>query len=129
MALVPDVQADQHRGDLLNDAGVLQLSTVQSANSGNFSRQFTDTLARVFVVAAYDHVAINRCFLLKKIGGQIVKRGHHDHPIGYKFRGLLRSRALPDAESTRGFATDARGERDSGIYENLSGTQRRFDVL
>src|SRR5437764_15066458 len=35
MALVADVEPDQHRGDLLNDAGILQLSAIESAHSWN----------------------------------------------------------------------------------------------
>ena len=59
MAFVTNIQADQHRGDLLNHAGVFQLSTVESANSWNFARQFANALSGVFIVAA-DDVASER---------------------------------------------------------------------
>ncbi len=59
MSFVADIQPNQHRGDLFNDASVLQLSTIQRANSRNFARQLANPLSRVFVIAADDHITID----------------------------------------------------------------------
>ena len=129
MSFVADIQSNQHRGDLFNDASVLQLSTIQRANSRNFARQLANPLSRVFVIAADDHITIDWAVLLEKVSGEVMKRGYNCYALRNKFRRLLRRRALPHAESVRGFASDARSQRDSGVYKYLSGTQRRLDVL
>src|ERR1700688_2803544 len=129
MALVTDVQPNEHGRDLLDDAGILQLSAVEGANSRNFARQFADALSTFFIIAANDHIAINRTTLLQKVRGQIVKRRNYCDPFGNKFSSLLCSRTLPYAESARRFPADAGRQRYSCVHKNLPGTQRRFDVL
>src|SRR5579872_407225 len=129
MAFVPDVEADQHCGDLLNDAGILKFSAVESANSWNFSRQFTYALSSVFIVAADDHVTIDRACSFEKVGGQIMKRGHNYHTFGHKFGRLLRCRPLPDSESAGRLTPDTGSQRDGGVNEYLAGAQCGFDVL
>src|SRR5256885_1380650 len=129
MALVSDIEADQDCGDLLNDAGILQLSSVKRAHPGNFSRQLANTLSRGFVIAAYDHVTIDWAVLLEKVSGQVMKRGYHYYAFRNKFRRLLRGRALPHAQSTRRLSAHTCRQRHGRIHKNLSGTQGRLDVL
>lgn len=97
MAFVPDVEAYQHSGDLLDDAGILKSPAIQSANSRNFARQFANALSRVFIITTDDYVTIDWTVLFEKVSGQIMKRGDHDHTFGHKLRCLLRRRSLPDA--------------------------------
>src|SRR3954470_12408820 len=129
MAFVSDVESDENGRDLLNNAGILKSSAVQSANSGNFARQFANPLSSVLVIAADDYVTIDWAILLEKVSGQIMKRCDHDHTFRHEFRRLLCSRALPDAESADGLAANACRQRDGGVYKDLSGPQRRLDVL
>ena len=123
MAFVPDVESDENGRDLLNNAGVLKSSSIQSANSGNFSRQFANPPSSIFVIAANDHVTIDRAALMEQVGSQVVKRGDHCYPVGHKLRSLLRRRALPDSESARVFAANACRQRDGSVDEYLSSPQ------
>ena len=120
MAFVADVKSDENGGDLLNDAGVLQLSSVEGANSRNFSRQFANALSGVLIIAADDDVTIDRALLFEKVSGQIMKCRHYHHSLGYNFRSLLRGRALPDTESAGGLASDTGSQRDGGVNQYLS---------
>src|SRR5438270_14046245 len=99
MAFVADIKTDQDRGDLLNDASILQLSSIKSTHPWNFSSQLANPLSRGFVIAAYDHVTIDWAVLLEKVSGQVMKGGYHDYALRNKFRRLLRRRALPHPES------------------------------
>src|SRR3954465_9319069 len=123
MPFVPDVQSDQHRSDLLNNAGIFQLSAVESAYTGNFTGQVANAFARVFVIAADDYVTIDWAILLEKVSGQIMKRCNDDHTFRHKFSRLLCRRALPDAESADGLATNACRQRNSSVDEYLSSPQ------
>ncbi len=58
-----------------------------------------------------------------------MKRGGHTHALGDEFGGLLRGRALPDAEGARGASADSGGERDRGINQNAAGTNRGLELL
>src|SRR5207245_3365660 len=47
------VQGDEQRRQLLDDAGIFELSTVERPRAGNFLGQLTGQLSRALVVAAY----------------------------------------------------------------------------
>src|ERR1700684_3618955 len=58
MPLVADVQADEQRGNLLDDARVFQLAAINGANARNLGGKFARELRRVGIVAADNHIAI-----------------------------------------------------------------------
>ena len=60
VAFVPDVQADQQRCNLLQDASVLQFAAVEGANAGNLCGQVSHDLAGIRVIAANDHITVDR---------------------------------------------------------------------
>src|SRR5713101_6565493 len=62
-----DVEADQQRRDLLHDARVLQLATIERAYAWDFAGEAADALRGGFVVAAYDHVAIDLALVVQNI--------------------------------------------------------------
>ena len=74
---MPDVQGYKQRRYLLHNARILQFSTVQCANSGNFLVQFTCRIARLIVVAANNYIAVDTDVGAEQFGGDIVKRGNH----------------------------------------------------
>src|SRR3954464_1197544 len=123
MAFVSDVESDENGRDLLNNAGILKSSAVESAYTGNFTGQVANAFARVFVIAADDYVTIDWAILLEKVSGQIMKRCNHDHTFRHEFRRLLCRRALPDTESADGLATNACRQRNSSVDEYLSSPQ------
>jgi hypothetical protein len=90
MALVTDIQPDQQGGDLLNDAGIFQFSAINATHARNLGGEIAGQSARVGIVAADNHVAIERRFSVQEIGGKIVKGRNHTHLFGYEFGGLLR---------------------------------------
>ena len=71
--------------------------------------QSTHDLAGVWIVAAYDHVALDGTVGVQQFRSHVLKSGHDRNSFGYQFGGLLRGGALPDAESAGGAASDARG--------------------
>ena len=58
VTFVADVQANEQRGDLLEDAGILQFTAVDSPDAGNLGRERARELNRIDVVATDDDVAV-----------------------------------------------------------------------
>ena len=109
VAFVPDVEADQQRGDLLDDARVFQFAAVEGANAWDFCGQIAhdsewhwDRRCRQSHRSRPGHphsaVRLPRCEMrpqLKYLWAQLC--------------GLLRGGALPDAECASGAAAHACG--------------------
>src|ERR1700747_2672038 len=110
MTLVPDIQADEQRRNLLENARVFQLSAINSSNPGNLRAESTRNLGRIGIVAADDDVAVEIFVSVEKLSRQIVKRSRHAHALGHKFGGLLRGRSLPHAKRARGAPAHAGSE-------------------
>ena len=120
---MPDVEADQERGDLFQDARIFQFAAVDGAHAGNLCGQRLLLFAwRLRIITADDHVAVDRTVGVQNFGGSVVKRGHDRNSLGYEFGSLLRGRALPDAESAGGAATDARRQRHGSVDHDAAGT-------
>src|SRR5216683_4142272 len=111
MSFVSDVESNQKRGDLFQDARRFQLAAVNRAYAGNLGSQSPYFVGGVGVVAADDDIAVDRSVGIQQFGGGIVERGHHRHSLGNQFGGLLRDGALPDAEGTSGAAAHAGRQR------------------
>src|ERR1700675_3434355 len=56
---MPDVKTDQQRGDLLDDARILKLATINRSHACDFSGEFHCDLRGIRIIAAYDHIAIH----------------------------------------------------------------------
>src|ERR1700687_1897617 len=56
---VPDVETDQQRGDLLDNARVLKLAAIDRSHARNLHCEFHRNLRGIRIVAAYDHIAID----------------------------------------------------------------------
>ncbi len=81
MSFVPNVEADQKRSNLLDDPRILELATVQSAHPWNLACQSAHPFGGVFVVAAHNHVTINRAVAEQYVRGRIVKGGGQLRPL------------------------------------------------
>ncbi len=68
VAFVSDVEPNQERGDLLQDARGLQLAAVNRTYARNLRSQSSYFLGGVGVVAADDHVAVDRSIGIQKFG-------------------------------------------------------------
>src|SRR5712692_11518179 len=129
VALVADVQADQQRGDLLYDAGILQFAAIDSADTGNFCCQLARDLSGVRVVAADDDIAVERGVSVQQFSGDVVESGDHAHSFGYQFSSLLGGGALPDAEGAGGAPSYSCGERYCGVDEDPARTDCRLELF
>ena len=56
---VPDVETDQQRGDLLDNARVLKLPAIDRSHARDLRREFHCNLRGIGIIAAYDHIAIH----------------------------------------------------------------------
>src|SRR4029077_19132296 len=56
---VPDVETDQQCGDLLDDARILQLPTINRSHARNLRREFHRNLRSIRIITAYDHITID----------------------------------------------------------------------
>ena len=95
VALEANVEADQQRGDLLQDARIFQFAAVDGAHPGDFRRESSHRLQGGRVIAADDHVAVDDRIAVQDVRGRVVERRHDRNSLGYEFRGLLRRRAFP----------------------------------
>src|SRR6266699_2088245 len=60
VTLEPDIEADEQSRNLLDDARVLQLAAVDRTDSWNFASELADSSSGLLIIAAHDHVAIDR---------------------------------------------------------------------
>src|SRR5436190_14696191 len=102
-----NVEAYQKSGDLLDDPRILEFATVQRAHARNLARQSAHPFGGVFILAAHNHVTINRALAEQHVRGRIVKGGYNRDSIRQQFCRLLGSRTLPHAESTSSSSPDA----------------------
>lgn len=85
-----DVQADEQGGDLFDDAGVLKFAAIDGAQAGNFTDETAHTFGCFFVIAAHDHVALDRMLEFQEFGLDIVECGDNGHALWHQFCRLLR---------------------------------------
>src|SRR5712692_3172275 len=127
VALVPDVQSDQERSDLLQDARAFQFAAIDGAHARNSCGQRSHGLTGAGIIAADDYVAVHRAVRIQQFGGDILERGHDRYALGNQFHGLLRGGALPDTERASGSATDAGSQGHGSVNHNTAGANRRLD--
>src|SRR6202795_632931 len=75
VAFVPDVETDQQRGDLLDDARILQLATINRSHARDLRREFHRNLRGIGIIAAYDDVAIDIFIAVEHIRRNVLERG------------------------------------------------------
>ena len=85
--------------------------------------------AGIRIIAADDHVAVDRTFGVQQFGSDVVKSGHDRDTFRNEFCSLLRSGALPDAECAGRATAHARGQGYRGVNDDAAGTNRRFELL
>ena len=86
---MPDVQADQNRRDLLNDAGIFQLAAVDGADAGNLGGKFARQLRRIGIVTADNDIAVERYVSVEQISREIMKCGNDADFFRHHFGSLL----------------------------------------
>src|ERR1700674_5120809 len=96
---VPDVETDQQRRDLLDNARVLKLATINRSHARDLRREFHRNLRGIGIIAAYDDVAI---YVVVIVGVElfcrnVLERGRDGNALRNQLRRLLRSRSLPHA--------------------------------
>jgi len=74
---VPDIEADQEGGDLLQNAGVFQLAAIDSAHAGNFCRQRSYGLSGGGVITTDNDVSVDRSVAVQNIRRGIVEGSYH----------------------------------------------------
>ena len=129
VALVANIEADQERGDLFQDARIFQFAAINGAHAGNFCRQRSYRRRGVGVVAADNDVAVNGSIAIQDLGGRVMERGHYRHSRWHEFGSLLCRGTLPDAQSAGGPAAHAGGKRHSGVNHDAAFRDRRLDLL
>ena len=67
MSFMPDVKADQQRGELLDDARVLQFAAINCSYARNLYREFHRDLRGVRIVAADDYITIYIVIAVKDV--------------------------------------------------------------
>src|ERR1017187_5918697 len=87
VAFVAEVHADEQGGDLLEAAGVVELSAVDAADAGNLCRQFAGELRGVGIIAGNDDVAVERGVGAEQVGGNVVEGGDHADCFGHALGG------------------------------------------
>jgi hypothetical protein len=98
-------------------------------DAGNFCCELAGELRGVGIVAADDHVAVERSVAVEQFGGHIVEGRNQAHSFGHEFGGLLRGRALPDADGARGASAHAGRERNRGVDEDAAVGHCGFELL
>src|SRR5215831_5511345 len=129
MSLVANVESDEKRGDVLNNAGILELAAVDRADTRNFGSEIAHRLSSGRIFAAHDHVALHRAVAVHHVGGTVLKGSHNGHAFGDQFRGLLGGRSLPDAERARSATTDSAGERNGSVDQDAARLERWLEFL
>jgi len=66
MSFVADVQTDQQRRDLFNDARVFQLAAIHGTHSRNLRCQFAGELCRVRIITADNDVTFERIIAIEQ---------------------------------------------------------------
>jgi len=101
VSFVANVQPDEQRCDLFQNPRGFQFSTIQRADARNSSSQCSHDPARLRIVAAHNHIAIDRSVGVQHFRANILKSGNHRDPGRNQFGGLLCCRALPHASHVR----------------------------
>src|ERR1700674_1181806 len=126
---VPDVETDQQRRDLLDNARVLKLATINRSHARDLRREFHRNLRGIGIIAAYDDVAIHIFIAVEHVRRNVVERRRDRNALRNQFRRLLRGRALPHANGAAGASAHARSERNGGINQDAAWTNRRLQLL
>src|SRR5438477_1796789 len=106
VALVTNVQANQQRGNLFENARVFELATVDGTYAGNFCGQPAHGLDRLSMVAADDHIAFYWSIAIQKISGNVLEGSDYGN-VGQKLGSFLRCRTLPNSQRARGASANA----------------------
>src|SRR5438105_5206345 len=131
VAFVPDVETDQQRGDLLDNARILQLPAINRSHARDLHREFHRDLRGIRIIAAHDHVAID-VFVIVAVElfcRNVLERGRDRNALRNKLSRLLRSRALPHAYGAAGASAHAGSQRNRGINQNAARTNCRLQLL
>src|ERR1700704_5621392 len=99
VAFVPDVETDQQRCDLLDDAGVLEFAAIDRSHARDLRRELHRNLRGIRIIAAYDHVAIDIFIIVavEYVRRNVVECRDDRNALRDKLSRLLRRRALPHA--------------------------------
>src|SRR5215468_3535876 len=79
MPLVANVESDEQRGDLLDDPGVFQFAAIDRAYARNLGGEIAYRLRGARIIAADDHVALDRAVAVQNVGRTVLKSGHHGY--------------------------------------------------
>src|ERR1700682_739140 len=83
---VPDVETDQQRGDLLDDARILQLPAINRSHARDLHREFYRNLRGIWIITAYDDVAIDIFIAVEHIRRNVLERGDDRNALRNEFR-------------------------------------------
>src|SRR5260221_2804944 len=125
---VPDIETDQQRRDLFDDACVLQLPTINRSHASDLRREFHRNLRGIRIIAAYDDIAID---IVVDVAVEYVCRNVLEcrcdrNALRNKFRRLLRCRALPHADGATGASAHTRRQRNGSVNQDAARADRRF---
>src|SRR6266704_5963431 len=97
VALMADVQSDEQRGNLLENARVFQLAAINGTHAGNLRSKHTHGLSRIRIIAANDHIAFYGAIAIQKVSGNILESCDYSD-FGQNLSSFLRCGALPDSQ-------------------------------
>src|SRR5258708_7539896 len=126
---VPDIETDQQRRDLFDDACVLQLPTINRSHASDLRREFHRNLRGIRIIAAYDHVAIDIFIAVEHVRRDILESRRNRNTLRDQFRRLLRCRALPHADGAAGASAHTRRQRNGSVDQDAARTDRRLQFL
>src|ERR1700733_10744310 len=131
VAFVANVEADQQRGDLFDDARVLKFAAVDGAYARNLHGEFYRNLRGIRIIAAHDHVAVDIVgeVAVEHICRDVLKCCHYGNALWNQLRRLLRRGALPHAEGAAGASADACSEWNRSIDQNAPRADRRLQLF
>ncbi len=127
---MPNVEANQERGDLLHDARVLQFAAVDGAHAGNFGGQRSHCLAwRWGRHCRRSRRSQPAASPFRSSAEVLWNAATTETPLGTSSAVSLRGGALPDAESAGGAAANAGRQRHGGVDHDAAGSNRGLDLL
>src|ERR1700694_5640781 len=129
MPFVPDVETDQQRGDLLDDARILKLPAINRAHARDLRCEFHRYLCGIWIIAAHDDVAIDIVIAVEHFRRNVLECGDDRNALRAKLSRLLGSRALPHADGPTGASANARSQRNGGIDQDAARADRRLQLL
>src|ERR1700694_547373 len=82
--LVPDVETDQQRGDLLDNARVLELAAINRSHARDLRREFHRNQRCIGIIAAYDHIAIDIFIAVEHVRRHVLERGRDRNALRHQ---------------------------------------------